>query len=312
MSIKQYNCPKCNKTFNKQGYLKNHLNQAYPCNEPIICKKCGDEFKTVQSLNKHLRRKTNCMKIKTNDSYSTPIITESNKDNKCYICGKTYSTKSNLKRHRKTCNIQDKGPDIIQLLMNQQKQIDFLQNQLITNQINPLNVTINNNNNTINIQQNTYVNITICSFGDEDLTKLDKKKIMELLKGQIEDFMPKMIEHVHANPDHPDFHNVFYDPKNEKAIIFAPISKTEMSWQMTDIRDVSKNLAAKIREHIRPGSGPYFDMAMKERDTETSNNIIKIADHIDWTTDDMIETFKEPLMKITKNEEFMKMVEIVE
>ena len=51
-----------------------------------------------------------------------------------------------------------------------------------------------------------------------------------------------MIEHVHANPDHPEFHNVFYDPVREKAIVFAPISDTEMSWQSREFCEVSADL----------------------------------------------------------------------
>ena len=40
---------------------------------------------------------------------------------------------------------------------------------------------------------------------------------------------------------HKDLHpsNVFYDPEREKAIVFAPISDTEMSWQSRDFREIS-------------------------------------------------------------------------
>jgi hypothetical protein len=316
MSTKKYKCHKCDRTFSKQGYLDNHLNQAYACDKPIICKICGDEFKSVQGLNRHRGRKTSCKKIKTNESNAAPVIKENNPDNKCYICGRTYTTKSNLNRHRKSCTIQERGPDLLQLFVNQQKQMENQQRQieLLTQQLtiqNPQTV-INGDVTVNNVQQNMYVNVTICSFGKEDLSRLDTNKVMKLLQGQIKDFMPRMIEHVHANPDYPEFHNVFYDPERGKAIVFAPISETEMSWQMRAIEDVSATITDKIREHIRPGNGPYFDTAMQSKDTETANNIIRIAQEVNWKTPEVLDQNKGVLTQVAKNKDFMELVRVVE
>jgi DNA-directed RNA polymerase subunit RPC12/RpoP len=310
MASKVYTCTKCSKTFTKKGYLDNHLTQKYQCDEPISCEICGDEFTTISGLNRHKRRKTSCKKIKTEQGAPAPIITKDNIDNKCSICGKTYASRYNLRRHNKSCTIQDRGPDILKLFANQQKQIELLTMQVSNSQ----NVTINNTiNNTVNqVQNNMYVNVTICSFGNEDLSKLDSAKVLNLIKGSANDFMPKMIEHVHANPEHPEFHNVFYDPKQEKAIVFAPISETEMSWQPRDFSEVSANLTKKIKEHIRPGAGPYFDQAMQAKDSETSNKIINIVNAIDWDTNDVLEKTKGSLSKVSQNKEFMELVEIAE
>ena len=87
-----------------------------------------------------------------------------------------------------------------------------------------------------NIQQNNYVNVTICSFGNEDFSKLNADKVMQLLRGLVKDFMSKMIEYIHT--DHPELHNVFYDPI-KKAIVFTRVSENEMSWQTKDFREVS-------------------------------------------------------------------------
>ena len=129
---------------------------------------------------------------------------------------------------------------------------------------------------------------------------------MQLLKNHADNFMPKMIEHVHANPEHPEFHNVFYDPKCEKAIVFAPISDTEMSWQARDFQEVSEDLIEKIKQHIRPGAGPYFDQAARVKDYDTSNKIIKIVDTSDWSP----EEIKESLSKVPNNRGFMELVQL--
>ena len=156
------------------------------------------------------------------------------------------------------------------------------------------------------------MNVTICSFGNEDLSKLDSKKVMELLKYHAKDFVPKMIEHVHANPELPEFHNVFYDPEHGKAIVFTPISDNEQSWKMRDFAEVSAELTAKIKEYVRPGLGPYFDMAMKVRDTETGNAIIRIVNEVDWNTDEFLGKNMEVLMEVKKNNGFLELVDITE
>ena len=302
---KPYTCKKCGKKFKEERYLKQHNKRKTACNNKFVCKKCGKECANTHTLRSHLNRKTPCV------PEEIPIINNSNEENKCQYCGKTYSNKHNLTRHQKTCD-KDLHLQFMMKKLLEENGKKWAKRIKELTEGRPMSVNNTINNNVINVQQNTYLNVTICSFGDEDLTKLDKNKVMELLKGQMEDFMPRMIEHIHANPEHPEFHNVFYDPEREKAIIFAPISKTEMSWQMGDIKEVSGKIINKIKNHIRPGSGPYFDIAMKERDAETSNNIIKIANHIDWMTNKSLEQSKKSLTKITKNEEFMKLVEIAE
>ena len=196
-------------------------------------------------------------------------------------------------KHQKKCGVNN--PQIIKFLL---EKVANLEEQL--NNQGP-SVTVNNNTlNHINVQNNNlYLNVTICSFGNEDLSKLDTAKVMQLLKNHTDNFMPKMIEHVHANPDHPEFHNVFYDPQREKAIVFAQISDTEMSWQARDFQEVSTDLTEKIKEHIRPGSGPYFDQAARVKDYDTSNKIIQIVDTSNWSAEEIKE------MEIIKNYFFL-------
>ena len=68
----------------------------------------------------------------------------------------------------------------------------------------------------------------------------------------------------------------------------------------------------QIRDHVAPGNGPYFDMEMKVRDYDTSNNIINIAKHINWKTDESVEMNQKSLSKLAKNNDFMDQVSIQE
>ena len=300
MSNETKTCVKCQKTFSSNRYLQQHLNSD-SCQKSHICEKCNKSFSSAANLRTHLRRKNPCIPNKV------PVINTSSDENKCMYCGKCYSSTYNLKRHMNGCpmkNNQSAMFKMIETLVSDVKELKeenkiLRQQNLSTQQIN--NVTINNNN----IQNNLYLNVTICSFGNEDLTKLDTQKVLNLLKNHVKDFMPKMIEHIHANPDYPEFHNVFYDPKQEKALVFAPISETEMSWQTRDFNEISRNITNRIKNHIHPTVGSYYNQA---NDNETRNNISKILYNEKWETPEILEENKISLSKLMESDEFKKMV----
>jgi hypothetical protein len=294
-----YSCKKCGREFKEERYLQQHRKRKTPCSKNRKCNKCGKKFTRERDLQNHLKRKTPCT------IEEIPVITGDNLENRCHMCGKTYANSSNLRRHMDSCKVKD-NPNVIMALIEQNKE---LMERLMTQQNQPVTV----NNVTVNqVQQNLYVNVTICSFGKEDLSRLDTSKVMQLLKGQVKDFMPRMIEHVHANPDYPEFHNVFYDPERQKAIVFAPISDTEMSWRACDFKEISQQITNKIRSHMRPGESPYFDMAMQNKDTETSNKIIEISQEMCFIGDEDLEKHKSSLTKVTKNEGFLEQVSVIE
>ena len=298
---KPYSCIDCGRSFSQERYLKQHSQRKNACTTKFVCGKCGKEFTNASNLKIHENRTTPCI------VEQIPVISANNTENKCHICGNTYSTPSSLKRHQKEVCSKDKSKidQLITLVMELKEENKMLrQNGIVSPVTN--NVTVNN------VQQNLYMNVTICSFGNEYLSKLDTGKVMSLLRGHVKDFMSKMIEHIHANPDHPEFHNVFYDPVRKKAIVLAPISDTEMSWQTRDFREVSDILTDKIKDHVAPGNGPYFDLAMKDRDYDTSNNIINIAKHINWKSEEAIEMHKHSLGKLANSQSFMDQVRVQE
>lgn len=231
---------------------------------------------------------------------SVPIIIEDNEENKCHMCGNTFSTKSNLGRHLKKCNNPQNMQQLLRLVTEMKQEIKELrQNQQ---------PSVVNNTIQIDNSKNIYVNLNICHFGKEDLTKLNPDTVMKILKGQTENFMPEMIEYVHANLNFPEHHNIFYDPELGKVLIFEKISDSEMSWQEHDFNEISHILTEKFKNHVRPGNGPYFDLAMKEKDYDTSNKIILISRHLDLETDEILNKTKESLTKVTKNKGFKELV----
>jgi Zinc finger, C2H2 type len=307
---KPFICKKCNRGFTEERYLQNHLRRKIPCDKKFVCPKCKIECKTGSALYNHINRITSCVPDKI------PVIDNTKNEFRCHFCDKTLANSYSLKRHisSNSCDQEKNMMYMMEKLIKQSEkreermmnELGDLKQQLVENGITP----VTNNVNINNIQNNLYVNVTICSFGKEDLSRLDTSKVMNLLKNNVGDFMPKMIEHVHANPEIPEFHNVFFDPEKGKAIVFTPISDSEQSWQMRNFAEVSAELTQKIKDHVRPGAGPYFDQAMQAKDSETSNSIIRIVGEIDWTSPEVLEQNMGVLTKIQQNQEFMELVDV--
>ncbi len=293
---KTFQCSKCGKNFKERHHLENHNRRKTPCNVKHECTKCHKVFISKTSLKRHGDRVTSCA------LEEIPVVTNDNIENKCHLCGREFSTASNLKRHQKeVCN--SSNTKIIKQLMDRITQLE-------SRETTPQTVINGNVNIQNNILNNNYMNVTICGFGKEDFSKLDKNKVLDLIKNHEKDFMPQMIGHVHANPDMPENHNVFFDSERNKAIVYAAISEHENSWQAQDFEEVLKQITKKIKTHMKPGNSPYFDLVMKDRDYDTGNIIIRIADQTNWDTGEVFEQAKTCLSKISKNKDFMNLVTI--
>lgn len=303
MSRKLYICEKCDRKFNSKEYLRKHLQRKTPCNEIYKCNKCDKLFKNESLLKRHNGRKTPCA------PETIPIIKGNNEENKCHLCGKTYTTSFNLRRHQKTCTVKD-NPDMLKRLLEEQIKSNELMSKILKNGLGDQ-ITINNNNIT-NVQQNNlYMNVTVVPFGNENYDKLDQTVVMNLVKNHAAEFIPKMIEYIHTNPDIPEYHNVFYDKELKFAIVYRPVSDDTKSWVKEDIKEVSDQLTDKIQNHMHPMQGPYFNIAMQEKDTDIANQIIKIANspNLKVTT---FEKNKEVLSKLGESEQFMKIIDMDE
>ena len=157
-------CEKCGKPFVEERFLKKHLTRKDPCDKIYECEKCHKTFKEERFYNGHLDRKTPCAPD------TVPVVSFDNVENKCHMCGKEYANAYNLKRHQKNCNTAN-NPHAMQRLMDMVLNLTQKVEKMEGNQQSPQTV-----NNTVNVQQNIYMNVTFCGFGNEDLTKLDTNK----------------------------------------------------------------------------------------------------------------------------------------
>ena len=169
-----YQCKKCGREFAQRKYLQQHKNRKVPCGDDLQCKKCFHIFSDVWSLARHKKRKTPCA------PEEVPVIQEDNPDNRCQFCNNTYASKSNLKRHQKTCD-KDKNMQVIMDLMVKKMDTMAEQNKLLVEKVDnmskqliiPDQTTINNDNRQLNIQ---FVNFPI-----QDMSTIDMKEILRIV-----------------------------------------------------------------------------------------------------------------------------------
>ena len=114
-------CHKCEKKFANRQYLNKHMKRCLKDKKKFICHKCGTQFANMGNLKRHKERYC----------YNNNIMKETIKKNQqsetCSAKINTQSVQPNVSEQQNN-NVTD--PLIIELLVNQQKQIENLQKQI--------------------------------------------------------------------------------------------------------------------------------------------------------------------------------------
>ena len=143
-------------------------------NEIFSCKYCGQKYKHKQSVTKHI--KYSCNKNKTEDLNELVRLLN-----------------LQLEQQKGQIEIQTKQID------TQSKQIEKLMDKLEINTYNT-----NSNNTTIN----NVVNVNLLNYDDTDTSHLTDKDYEKCIK-QVYNYVMKMIEKVHFNPEKPENMNLY-------------------------------------------------------------------------------------------------------
>lgn len=261
-------CELCSHKFATKASLARHQRKKKPCSMPIVCDKCKQEFQSQYHLKRHLERITSCVK----DPY-------------CHICEKEFKSNVVLVEHRKLCQ------------ENQQ-----LKSMLSIQQV----AVINNNNNTtnnINIDkmQNIQININITPFGQESTRHLDAATVVKMLENNMEQFLPQMVEYVHANPDAPENRNVIFDPTSNQFFLMNDADK----WTEGDPDKTMVKLRNNIQKHIQHMQPQIVPHITKESKNNCENVLMGAKEYRELTPDTINQT-KKILENQSKAEEIVK------
>jgi hypothetical protein len=283
----EYLCSKCGFKTNKKSTYTSHINRKTPC---------------IKKLVKNNDKRSNNDKLSNNDKRSNvatlinEIDTKSITENKCVYCGREYSRKDSLQRHiEKTCKNKQKIDDNQDIIFNKLiKKVDDLQNKMTSdntiinesnnnkNEYNYKAETINNtkniSNNTLNNIQNNIQNnqhINLVSFGKEDMSFITDAVCKYMIDRGFKS-IPRLVEFVHFNRNHPEYHNIFISHFREKYVWINYNRK----WKLQDrdetieqlIDDKKDFLTEKfhnLKEELNPSSIKKFNRFLDQQDEDS-------------------------------------------
>ena len=274
-----YTCEKCNKMFNKKsGYVMHTEHKKKPCigNIEIITPKYTKSLKITPKYTKSLKNTPIC----TESLKITTICTESlnfksqnevfivNGDNgnstNCYMdskifdtiiictyCDKNFTRHFSLKRHIERCKIknikeyeiENELKDEINILKIKNEEIEKLKNEEIEklkNEVKMLNNNIVNNKPIININNNIQINIV--NYGEEDLKKIDLKKILKYDNA----FIEMVFRDIHCNRELPEYQNILL-PSLSRYEIYIKLNN---EWLKRNKKEILKERYLTIRDYI--------------------------------------------------------------
>ena len=235
----EYLCHRCGYNTHKKSNLIQHLNRKK------ICKSILGDI-SIEDIKKYYNFKIN--EIPQNTTFlpqnttflpqnttllpqnTTLLPQNTTKENQCKYCNKILSRYDSLNRHLKTCK-KKKESEI--LVIKQEEEIQQMKleiEELKTKSATTNNITntINTNNNTNNtINTNNIINIK--NLGDENINHLKNVDFAGMLKG-IYNAVPKLIEKIHFDPNHPENQNIKY---TNKKLPYLKVMK-DNKWQLVN------------------------------------------------------------------------------
>jgi uncharacterized C2H2 Zn-finger protein len=260
-----YKCKRCGYYCHQKNDLRKHFNRKNVCKPVLINidvtvllseldgkKQEGVEkaFKGVQNgvegVEKGVEKQKNVKYIEKH-SY----ISSENPEYKCSNCGNIFKKKKYLTQHinryncKKTANFVSQT-EIVQIknelnLIKQEKESLKKQLELLMIKRNKSNINIENQTNISN-QINNNINIQINSFGNEDIEYISSDFYKNLFNGPY-GAIPKLIQQIHFNPEHPENWNVkIVNDKSSKADIY---DAKQCKWVKRDKQDTLNSLVEK-------------------------------------------------------------------
>ena len=295
-----YKCFRCGYIGKQKNHLKNHLNRKNICKpilEDISIEEIKDLYKLENAPKLHPNDTQTAPKLHPNDTFlenelapkmhlnapfqhdsctqNAPFCTQNNKNsNICKYCNKFFTRTTGLTKHLNICKIKknterlainqnDKIIKMEQESEKMKKEIEDLKNFKIQTQNN---ITTNNN---INNSKNIYIN----NYGDENLKHLCTKDFASLLNG-IYSAVPKLIEKIHFDSEHPENQNIKYTNQKSPYMKIIKDNKWQFVSKKEELLDLIDNKCFMLKEK-------YYKILEKKKYNITENQRNKIEEFME-------------------------------
>ena len=186
----------------------------------------------------------------------------------CDNCNKVYSRKHNLSRHKKKCikknnQVIDTNQELytktqVETIINKTKEEFYLketQNLTIITELRKQVESLLKNQGNNNVTYNT--NIILNAFGKENISYISNDYLKGLISSGPVTCIPKLLKHIHFNPEHSENHNIKITNKKEP---YAQIYNGT-NWEISDKKQTIENMTDKaysiLNEHYT-GNNVYM------------------------------------------------------
>jgi hypothetical protein len=232
-----YNCLKCLKIFNKKcDFTRHNEHRKTPCFVNIDNNKKPEIQPALFALSPALFALSAPKPALF--ALSAPIIKQDkinkNNNNKkivCEHCDTSFTRNSSLIRHYSTCT---NNKNIVEQLKVENEKLKIENEKLNNTIIKPIiinNSTVNNN-----------ININIVNYGEEDLSKLDLKKILKYDNS----FIEMVFRDIHCNSELPENQNILL-PSLTRYDIYIKLNN---EWLKRNKKEILTERYTTIRTHI--------------------------------------------------------------
>ena len=254
-----YECIICLKMFNKKSnYLMHTEQKKTPCVGNIaLCTKIAQKiiFDTKYAQN---AQSTQNVKNELKEIEDYEIFEKKESTYKCKYCDKNLSRLSSLKRHYSVCKNKIENEKNEELKNkseeNERLKIENEKLKIENEKLNNIN-NINNRSIIINNNINNNININIVNYKEEDLSKLDLKKILTYDNS----FIEMVFRDIHCNPIFPENQNILL-PSLTRYDIYIKLNN---EWLKRNKKEILTERYTTIRGHI-------MDLYDKEREINES------------------------------------------
>ncbi len=252
-------CNICGKSFNRKSSYDSHMNRKFKCGSDIS--DASEEKleimilespKIEKRIDKHYDKGSETSSdfddfddftsfdFDDSDDVSTnyDIVGNHNPKDQVMIDELKFEFERFKRRERKS------RQQIQKLKASSKKEVEKLQHEINTLKGVDVNIVNTNSNNTVN---NNFV---LVGYGSEDMTKIDKDKILACIARGAYQSTVRLTDVIHFDPDHPENHNIYIsNMKNKYAMEYKNnqwnlVTKTEL------IDKIYRNKKEYIEENI--------------------------------------------------------------
>ena len=262
-----YECFRCGYNTKLKGNIKHHLNRKNICSpilEDVSIEYVKNQYGIEIFKKQHPNDTQTTPKQHLNDTQTTPKLLS----RICKFCNKSFTRKSGLDKHLNICMFKKEFINFKQEeqeeIFKMKKEIEELENFKIQTQNNITNTNSHNTtNNTININ----------NYGNEDLKHLKNSDFASLLSG-IYNAVPKLIEKIHFDPEHPENQNIKYTNHKSPYLKIVKDKKWQFVNKKEEILDLIDNKCFMLKEK-------YYSILEKKKYNITNNQRNKIEEFMD-------------------------------